>query len=246
MQTRSDIDGTDPLARTAVYGALATGFGPLADDAGLTRLWSDAGWGRLGGALGLLGLDVDLDSGDGERTPDRIRDRHADLFGHTVRSPVPPYETEYGTDTLFQQPVELADIAAFLSAFGLVVDGDAHERVDHVRMECEMMAFLACKEAHATQTGDDEMLEATLSAQRLFLRDHLGRFTPAFVARLEAADGEGFYAALGRVLRAIVAHDCDRFEIDAGLPELALRAPADEGVPMACGSESGCDSACPE
>ena len=66
MQTRSDIDGTDPLARTAVYGALATGFGPLADDAGLTRLWSDAGWGRLGGALGLLGLDVDLDSGDGE------------------------------------------------------------------------------------------------------------------------------------------------------------------------------------
>ena len=43
------------------------------------------------------------------------------LFGHTVRGPIPPYETEYGNEALFQQPQEMGDLMGFYQAFGLTV-----------------------------------------------------------------------------------------------------------------------------
>lgn len=251
MQTRSEpLPEVSLLARGAVYGALARGFGPP-DPEVVDSLASTDGWAHLYAALQELGLDRDVDLGTdaGSRTPDAIAARHATLFGHTVRGQVPPYETEYGADTLFQQPMELADLSGFLAAFGLVVAPDAHERVDHVRCECELMSFLACKEAVAASAdGDAVTLDETRRAQRLFLRDHLGRFAPAFAARLAAADPGGFYGALGRVLTALVQADCRRLDIEAGADDLWLRAPAaDDEVPMACGTGgASCGDDCPE
>jgi TorA maturation chaperone TorD len=168
------------------------------------------------------------------------------LFGHTARGPIPPYETEYGADTLFQQPQELGDLAGFLQAFGLRLRPGRHERLDHVCCECELMGFLARKEAFALETEDAEMLEQTRKAQRLFLRDHLGRFAPALGGRLQRADPGGFYGALGAVLHAFVSSDCERFKVSAGPEGLSLRLAApDDVVPMACGSAGCGTSECP-
>lgn len=159
------------------------------------------------------------------------------LFGHTSRGPVPPYETEYGTDALFLQPQEMADIAGFFRAFGLELDRRQHQRVDHIACECEFLAFLCRKEAYALEAQDGQMLEQTTKAQRLFLRDHLGRFGPAFGHRLAREDG-GFYGALGRVCAAFLEAECRLLGLPAGPAHLELRSTEEDNVPMACGNDA--------
>ena len=166
------------------------------------------------------------------------------LFGHTARGLVPPYETEYGEDEIFQKPQEMSDIAGFMSAFGLKLDPACHERVDHIACELEFAAFLARKEAHAREIGDARMLEETRKAMRLFLRDHLGRFVPSFAGRLRRVDPQGFYGALGDLCLGLVESDCRRYEVALGPAPLRLRIPIEDGAPMACGPVEGCPGAC--
>jgi hypothetical protein len=70
----------------------------------------------------------------------------------------------------------------------------------------------------------------------LFLRDHLGRFLPAFAKKLIREDGNGFYGTLGGLACALIGLECARFRVPAGPENLALRPADDERVPMACGS----------
>jgi len=234
------------LCRGALYSALALGFGPpdgevwdrLAGRTGVVAL----GW--LFAETGLAGPEMDEVLRILEQTTPSV-EAHGRIFGHTARGPVPPFETEYGADTLFHQPQELSDLSGFLNAFGLRLQASEHERVDHVRCECEFMAFLAMKEAYAVEHGDDAMLGETRKAGRLFLRDHLGRFTAAFTQRLLREDPAGFYGALARILRAFVEAECRRADVDPGDEALGLRLAAPEdSAPMLCGS-SACGE-CPE
>ncbi|MBI1950834.1 MAG: molecular chaperone TorD family protein, partial [Acidobacteria bacterium] len=165
---------------------------------------------------------------------------HLGLFGHTVRGPVPAYETEYGEDTLFQKPQEMSDIAGFFSAFGLVLDPHRHERIDHISCELEFMAFLSRKEAHALEAGDAEMHRETRRAARLFLRDHLARFAPSFARRAAAVDPSGFYGRLALLCLDFIKAECDRHEAPPGPEMLRLRLPIDDGAPLACGAAEGC------
>jgi TorA maturation chaperone TorD len=232
----------EALCRSAVYAALALGLDRPGAEV-RSRLASEQGAAALQGLLLELGIEgpplretLQRLARGGPRDGDHDR-----LFGHTARGAVPPFETEYGGDTLFQQPQELSDLGGFLAAFGLKLDPGRRLRVDHVCCECELMAFLARKEAHALETADAEMLEPTRKAQRLLLRDHLGRFAPALGERLRRADPEGFYGAIGELLQAFVAGECERFEVRPGPEHLALRLAAPEdAVPMACGSAAEC------
>jgi DMSO reductase family type II enzyme chaperone len=165
---------------------------------------------------------------------------HLDLFGHTVRGPVPAYETEYGDDTLFQKPQEMSDIAGFLAAFGLVVDPLKRERIDHISCQLEFVAFLARKEAHAIESRDAAMREETRRATRLFLKDHLGRFVPSFARRVVAKDPVGFYARMAELCVDFVRMECERYEASLGPEMLRLRLPIDDGAPIACGVPDGC------
>lgn len=158
------------------------------------------------------------------------------LFGHTARGEVPPYETEYGDDDLFQQPQELSDLAGFMRAFGLTVDPRAHERIDHVSCQCEFLSFLACKQAWAIRNGDREMESVSVEASRLFLRDHLARFGVCFAQRLVRADPDGLYGRVGSLLLAFLRVECERLRVTVGPEQLRLRLPAIGCVPMGCGS----------
>src|ERR1043166_2435740 len=104
-------------------------------------------------------------------------------FGHAARGSCPLNEIEYGdikADPLFQ-PHRLADLAAFYRAFGLEVASDADERQDHICLELEFMCVLAAKEAYALEHQFEvEDLSMCRNAQKQFLREHLGRWTPAF------------------------------------------------------------------
>ena len=161
-----------------------------------------------------------------------------------MRGPVPPYETEYGEDTLFQQPHEMGDLAAFLRAFGLRIDPARRERIDHIACELEFMAFLCRKEAHALEVGDAEMLGETRRAERMFLKDHLARFAPSFAARTMKADPEGPYGSLAGLCLELVRAECRRQDVPLGPGMLRLREPVDDKAPMACGAAPECVTAC--
>jgi DMSO reductase family type II enzyme chaperone len=169
---------------------------------------------------------------------DSFLDAYVATFGHAARGGCPLNEIEYGdikADPLFQ-PHRLADLAAFYRAFGLEVTEDAGERHDHICLELEFMCVLNAKEAYALEHQfDGDQLAQCRDAQRKFLREHLGRWTPAFTRRLAAATNEPTLRALAEFTRVFVESECARFGVNPGSEELALR-PVDETADRLCDS----------
>lgn len=193
---------------------------------------SDGVQGRLGSVLCQL---------DQTFTPagcDSFAVAYLTCFGHTVRGDCPMNEIEYGdikADPLFQ-PHRLSDLSAFYHAFGLEVSPDAAERVDHISFELEFMSVLAAKEAYAVEHQfDDQHVARLRDAQKKFLREHLGRWTPAFTRRLaKMADGTPL-GALARLTYDFVLAECAIFHVPPGSEDLLLR-PVDEGGESLCAS----------
>ena len=228
--------------RSILYCALSLGFRRPGTDT-MTRLCSVEAAQALADAAALLDSTGEYRLSDLAtalaNTQDRgdlegIAEAYAALFGHTTRGVVPPYETEYGSDAPFLQPQEFSDIAGFFRAFGLVLDSAARERIDHVSCQCEFMAFLCQKEAYARGHDDAEMLEETRKGQRLFLRDHLGRFARTFGRRVARQDPLGLYGALGNLCIAFIEMECVTLDIPVGPDALQLRTPVSDDSPMAC------------
>ena len=161
------------------------------------------------------------------------------LFGHTARGAVCPYESEFGSETHFQQTARLANLGGFYAAFGLKLGEQTKERIDHVCSELEFLGFLARKEAFALRERDDAMLSETRKAVRLFLRDHLGRFARAFARELSREDRGGFYGLLADVLFDFVTLECARVSVQAGPPFVTLRPAENDDTSMECGGS--CD-----
>ena len=157
-------------------------------------------------------------------------------FGHAARGRCPLNEIEYGdlkADPLFQ-PHRLADLAAFYRAFGLEVAADADERQDHICLELEFMCVLAAKGAFALEHQlEPEELSLCRDAQKRFLREHLGRWAPAFARRLARMAGETPLEALAKLLRCFVETECARVGVSPGSEDLLLR-PVDEAAESMC------------
>jgi TorA maturation chaperone TorD len=118
----------------------------------------------------------------------------------------------------------LGDIAGFYRAFGLDVSDRVRERVDHISVELEFMAFLVYKEAYAQSTlpvgqgqaGDEKpasggRAEICREAQRKFLNDHLGRWVQDFTRRLEKKAQDGPYSRLARLTERFLAIELEAF-----------------------------------
>lgn len=168
----------------------------------------------------------------------RFTDDYIAAFGHGARGSCPLNEIEYGdlkADPLFQ-PHRLADLGAFYTAFGLQLTEDGGERHDHLAVELEFMAVLALRDASALEEQrDPDELDLNRQATARFLREHLGRWTPAFVRRLVRMLPDSPLAPGARLLGALVEADCRRFGIPPGSADLLLR-PVDETADSACAS----------
>ena len=187
----------------------------------------------------LISLIHDFPNADADCTT-AFSSRYRELFGHTASGPIPPYETEYGNEALFQQPQELGDLMGFYNAFGLTLKSGMRERPDHISCECEFLMFLALKESYALEHESQEMLAETQKAGKLFLRDHLGRFLPTFAFKLGRQEDSGFYGSLGELCLRFVSAECARLHVPSGAANLGLRPADDDRVPMACGSGAEC------
>lgn len=204
-------------ARSQVYAFLAQAFADPdpARRTLLDRTLSAAGTAlealgdaRCRAALAAVGRDLDaLDHGG-------LGAAHHRVFGHTVSGDCPPYEGEYGHAHVFQKTQCLADNNGFYRAFGLTLAPDFADRADHISVELEFLHVLAAKEAYALERDHGaEKVEIVREATRSYLRDHLGRWAPAFAARLESKARDGFYAGLARLLAAFVADEALAFDV---------------------------------
>ncbi|MBI2930015.1 MAG: molecular chaperone TorD family protein [Planctomycetes bacterium] len=154
----------------------------------------------------------------------------------TLSPECPPYETQYGAPHVFAQSAELADVAAFYHACGLAAP--EKERVDHVAVELEFMAFLAIKEAYATYSNERDRAAEMRELQRKFLTDHLARWAPSFAARFEAREPE-----LARGLGEWLAADLKTLGTEPALVRaMDLRPPGAVEETFRCGGEP-CDLA---
>jgi nitrate reductase assembly molybdenum cofactor insertion protein NarJ len=141
------------------------------------------------------------------RGADDLRSAFVDLFDRGGQR-ASLHETEYGRMRGMSKGNDLADIAGFYNAFGLGVDSEAaHETPDHIAIELEFYAMLLLKEAHLTERGDDEGRSIVKDARQKFLRDHLGSFAAAIVARPDVASDPVYGPVFGWV-RDIVAVEC--------------------------------------
>ncbi len=162
-------------------------------------------------------------------TSDVLESDYVSLFGHAVRGRCPLYEAEYGEgDERLQQPHELSDLFAFYRAFGLTLGEGLGERVDFIVVECEFMAFLSVKQAYAEEHEDEALAAVTLDAQGKFLRDHLGRWTPACTRKIVDQSRDSFYGLLARLTLDYVNGECQRLGVLPGKEHLKLRLPLKE------------------
>jgi TorA maturation chaperone TorD len=150
------------------------------------------------------------------------------IFGLVPARECPPYETEYypGGEAFFRSQ-QLADIAGYYRAFGLEPARAEPERPDHLALELEFLAFLLMKKrlALAAAGRDPDMAERAAvcdEAQRTFFQDHLAWWVPAFATGLRRKAGGGFYAAVSRVLAALIF--VERCRLDVPPPRLPVQA----------------------
>lgn len=144
------------------------------------------------------------------------------------------YETEYGLPHEFRQSQELADIAGFYNAFGMLVGGAVRERPDHLATELEFMYVLALKEGHSLANGLAEQAEICVDAQRKFLRDHLGQWIGLVAERLAQTTSDGPYLALARLALAFVRADAERLGISLTTRRLVEVRPTPLGPELSC------------
>ncbi|HKB15241.1 MAG TPA: molecular chaperone TorD family protein [Planctomycetota bacterium] len=164
-----------------------------------------------------------------------LEEEFVQAFGHTLEGSAPPYETLWGLEGSLLQPHAIADLAAFYRAHGLqIVPGG--ERPDHLSVECEFLHYLAFKEARARARGEAGHVETCRATRAEFLREHLGRFAPAFARRLRQASGDRAFGAAGDLLGALVRSEAASLEVRTGDEDLPLRTISfeDEGGCVSC------------
>lgn len=237
---------TRAMARSRVYGFLACAFAePDAETCARLRqslpeaeaALTVVGAARSRAAIAAVSAELgELDAGE-------FTAAHYAVFGHLASGDCPPYEGEYGHAHVFQKTQCLADNAGFIRAFGLAAAPGLAERLDHISVELEFLHVLAAKEAYALAHGHgEERLAIVREAIRKYLQDHLGRWAPAFAARLEAKAPDGFYAALARLLAAFVAEEALALDV-ALVPVTVVSAePEPDHAPAGCeGCLTGAD-----
>jgi DMSO reductase family type II enzyme chaperone len=188
-----------------VYRVLGRGFAyPVPDDwTALARMARAVGETAPSDVAELLARLAD--SAERARAGD-VAAEYVFLFDRGARCP--PYEGAWSdAPGLAGKAAQLADVAGFYEAFGLVPAGAQPDAEDHIAAECEFMSALALKEAWAVAGADGEAVEVIRAAEQRFLTDHLGRWAEAFAATLREATPMSYYTALADLLGAWVALD---------------------------------------
>lgn len=171
----------------------------------------------------LLAHDVDIDELLSEWNHETLRGEYRDVFGLTISEDCPPHEVEYCEKTdLFYRSQLMSDVGAFFSAFGLEINEEAPERIDHVRLELEFLQHLLTKWLYGESNNHDpEDLETIRSAARNFFEEHVGWWVPSFALAVEEHPESDVYVKIAQLLRWFITQERIRLELPVfeGRPE---------------------------
>jgi nitrate reductase assembly molybdenum cofactor insertion protein NarJ len=163
---------------------------------------------------------------------DDLRGRHLDLFDRGGQR-ASLHETEYGRMRGMSKGRDLADIAGFYHAFGLRLDEERHEMLDHLGVELEFYAILLLKQEALLALGDAEGGEIVRDARRKFLAEHLGGLAGAVADRGEVRD-DPIYGAVFVACARRIAEECAAVGVTAA--PLDFFTDADLKEEMKCGA----------
>jgi TorA maturation chaperone TorD len=167
--------------------------------------------------------DLDLYDllGELRRPQEDLAAEYDRTFGLVSLRECPPYGTEYGPNSEpFFRAQQLADVAGFYAAFGVMGGRTRPERADHVALELEFLAHLLLKQRLAGDSDEGRARAAVCAdAARRFFRDHVVPWGPAFTAGLQRRGG--LYAQVGRALAAFLPTERSRFGIP--IPKAPMR-----------------------
>jgi DMSO reductase family type II enzyme chaperone len=222
--------GTHEIIRRAqVYGFLAGAF-----------LYPEEDWTEDMPVVADIARELGYGGAEWPRAPAGISDLQAmyrRTFGVTGSL---CYETECGLPHEFRQSQELADINGFYHAFGFTPAGQVRERPDHVAAELEFMYALALKEAYAAERGMAGQVDTCVTAGRMFLQDHLGRWIGLLAQALARSSAPGPYPALAAFAAAFVEADAKRLGVQPEPRQLSALRPTPPGPTLSC---EGCPAA---
>ncbi len=106
-------------------------------------------------------------------------------------------ESDYEINALGGKGPLIADVAAFYRAFRFSAE-ELHLAPDHIAVELDFLGYLAMKTAYARHADLADERAICEDAAASFLRDHVGHWTPAFFAQLDATAGESFHGQAAR------------------------------------------------
>ncbi len=153
------------------------------------------------------------------------------------KTAVSPCEGSYEDDP-FRQARQMADIAGFYRAFGAEPHGPMHERPDHAGCELEFLAYLGARRVDAAAAGDDEQSRACEEAERAFLREHAGRWLPAFFRAVGREAEDGFHRTLGALGARVVEEELARRGLQADSAAPRTRRLEVEEDEIVCGGDA--------
>ncbi|TAK20736.1 MAG: hypothetical protein EPO26_17080 [Chloroflexota bacterium] len=136
---------------------------------------------------------------------------HTYLFARQTLAP--PRETSYAEGPATAHGAAMADLAAFYKAFGFQASDGLPS--DHASVEFAFMAALLAKEAIALEHDWTEKARLTRAARHKFVADHLGRWLPTFIERLETHARIAFYPLVGQLALALA-------RAESGVPTAAV------------------------
>jgi TorA maturation chaperone TorD len=229
----ADVDTLvgDALARAGLYRLLGRAFGyPTGTVLKELAELADRLVEGPGVAPPMRALLRQLASRAREADPATVADEYVLLFDRQVVCP--PYESAYGSaPQMAGKSAQLADVAGFLTAFGLATEATRSDIEDHIAAELEFMSVLALKEAYAMAEGDAEGLEVVRLAERAFLGDHLGRWAETFARGLRGATPLPYYAAAAELLAIWIRTELEALGVGpATLDGLGPSGPLEEDI----------------
>ncbi len=161
-------------------------------------------------SVGIRALQQVLADGSAEQVADRIGAAHARLFygagGQDSALPYRSVQTSEG-GLMCQQAAD--EMQTLLRQHRLRLDEQVHEPADHLCVQLEVMAQLACRAAEAAQADawTPEAAAALQAEQAGFLASQLLSWLPGFVQCVADADPLGYHLGLSRALLALVEQD---------------------------------------
>jgi len=150
-----------------------------------------------------------------------LQKEHIRLFHRNVF----PFETAYVAQDSKTKEKIIADISWFYHEFGVDTFKINHD-VDTLVEELEFMAWLSSKEERALMVGNLENACVYHEAEGKFLREHLGRWLPAFLTDFRTAEANAFFRVVAEIAEAFLRRELDREfslsweEISRGIPAL--------------------------